>query len=256
MASPIGRRTLFAAGALGAVALAGCATTSVAATSAAASGDGTTDGLPNLAPDATADAFARQRVVPVLRDETASAALRTARAWIAAGCSVIELTTSTPDVFSAARTLVKEGITVGIGTMRNREHVAMAADAGASFVLSFATFPALIEEATARGITPIPGTATPTEVYASLAAPIIKVFPAATLGIPYLEALRTVYPGIRTTVTGGITDDPADAIAWLTAGATAVGPAGSLLGTAEDLGDATLQRRIGDYLSTVQSAVL
>ena len=254
MATPIGRRTLFSAGALGAVALAGCATTSVAATNGASNATETTDGLPNLEPNAIADAFAAQRVVPVLRDATADSALRTAQAWIAAGCTIIELTTSTPDVFSAARTLVKQGITVGIGTMRNREHVSMAADAGASFVLSFATFPALIEEAVARGITPIPGTATPTEVYASLAAPIIKVFPAATLGIPYLEALRTVYPGIRTSVTGGITDDPADAIAWLTAGALAVGPAGTVLGTIDDLGQSALEQRISAYLAAVQSA--
>ena len=254
MATPIGRRTLFSAGALGAVALAGCATTSVAATSAASSATEVTDGLPNTSANAIADAFAAQRVVPVLRDATADSALRTARAWISAGCTVIELTTSTPDVFSAARTLVNEGITVGIGTMRNREHVAMAADAGASFVLSFATFPALLEEAVARGITPIPGTATPTEVYESLAAPIIKVFPAATLGIPYLEALRTVYPGIRTSVTGGITDDPVDAIAWLAAGAIAVGPAGSLLGTVDDLGQSALEAKIRAYLTAVQSA--
>jgi 2-dehydro-3-deoxyphosphogluconate aldolase/(4S)-4-hydroxy-2-oxoglutarate aldolase len=254
MASSIGRRTLFSASALGAVALAGCATTSVAATSASTSGAGDNDGLPNLEPNVVADAIAAQRVVPVLRDATAEAALNTARAWIAAGCTIIELTTSTPDVFSAARTLVGEGVTVGIGTMRTREHVAQAADAGASFVLSFATFPALIEEALARGITPIPGTATPTEVYVSLAAPVIKVFPAATLGIGYLEALRTVYPGIRTTVTGGITDHPADAIAWLAAGATSVGPGGNLLGSLEELSPSALQSRINAYVSEVQAA--
>lgn len=191
----------------------------------------------------------------MLRDPSPQEALATAEAWIAAGCSVIELTTSTPDVFSVVRTLADRGIYVGVGTMRSAEQVSEAAAAGAKFVLSFATFPGLIAQAQAEGITPIPGTMTPTEVFASLQAPLIKVFPAATVGIGYLEALQVVYPGIRTQVTGGIGDTPEDSVAWLKAGATAVGVAGDVCGRVADVGAEAVTQNARVYLDAVRSAL-
>jgi 2-dehydro-3-deoxyphosphogluconate aldolase/(4S)-4-hydroxy-2-oxoglutarate aldolase len=212
-----------------------------------------TNGLPNLLPDATADQFAAQQIVPVLRNSTAGGALATAQAWIAAGCTCIELTTSTPDVFTVAERLSAEGAFVGIGTMRSADDVNSAADAGARYVLSFATFPALIDTALDRGLTPIPGTMTPTEVFASLRAPIIKIFPAATVGIGYLKALQVVYPGVRTQVTGGIGATPVDARAWLDAGATAVGVPGDVCGTAETDGADAVAESVRRYLAALQA---
>ena len=244
----IERRSLLAASlVVPAVALAACAP------GANAGAVTSTTGSPNLAPDATADQFAAQRIVPVLRNPTAEGALATARAWVAAGCSCIEFTTSTPDVFSIAQTLASEGVYVGIGTMRSADHVNSAADAGARYVLSFATFPALIDTAIDRGLTPIPGTMTPTEVFTSLRAPIIKIFPAATVGIGYLEALQIVYPGLRTQVTGGVGATPADSRAWLDAGATAVGVPGDVCGTSENDGAAGVTESARRYLAAIRA---
>lgn len=212
-------------------------------------------GQANTSPDPTADAFAAQRVVPVLRDASPELALATARAWISGGCSVIELTTSTPDVFSAVATLADEGIYVGVGTMHSASQVDEAADAGAKFVLSFATYPELITQAFSRGITPIPGTMTPTEVYNSLAAPVIKIFPASIVGIDFVTYMKLFFPGIRTQVTGGVGSTPDETAEWLRAGATAVGVSGDVCGRVAELGEATVRDNVREYLARVQELV-
>lgn len=218
----IDRRRLLAAG-LGGLAAVGM----VGAPTARAAGDG----LPNTSHHRVLDRMARQRAIPVFRDPSWREALASARRWVRAGATVVELTTSTPEVHRATRALVADGVTVGVGTMRTRDDVRRAAAAGASAVFSPGTFPALIDEAMAQGIVPVPGTMTPTEVYQSLAAPMIKIYPADVLGISYLESLLAVYPDLRTYPNGAFTADPGIARAWLAAGATAIGIAG---GTFDD----------------------
>ena len=250
------RGLLVAMAAVGGAGLAACAPSSGSGAASEASDSSvagrTTDGLPDLAPNSVVDAFARQRAVPVLRDSSAEAARRTAETWAEAGATTVELTTSVPDVFSLVPRLVSQGLTVGVGTMRTAEQVTRAAEAGATFVLSFATFPELISTAVERGITPIPGTMTPTEIFNSLAAPMIKVFPASVLGPDYQADLSVLFPGIRTVATGGITSDPADSRAWLAAGATAVGPAGDLFGDPNEEPAPRVRRRIEAYLAALR----
>lgn len=249
------RRGLFAAGAVGAggLVLSGCSTPADATSTAGLPGGpgGTVDGLPNTSSNATVDLLADTKIVPVLRDPTPDRAMATARAWVEGGCRAIELTTTTPDVFHVAAMLAKDGVTVGVGTMRTVDHIQMAKEAGASFVPSFATWPQLIETASSLGLVPVPGTSTPTEVFASLAAPMIKIFPARILGLDYLETLRVLFPGIRTQVTGGVGLTPADARAWLAAGATIVAPPGDLLGRVEEIGAAALSQRVRQYRTAV-----
>ncbi|MGI9186815.1 MAG: bifunctional 4-hydroxy-2-oxoglutarate aldolase/2-dehydro-3-deoxy-phosphogluconate aldolase [Gaiellales bacterium] len=233
------RRDLLVAGLGGIV-----ATGLISAAAADAVTGGTPEGLPNMAHHRVLNQMARPRAIPVFRDATWRAALTSARRWVSCGATVVELTTSTPDVHRAARALVADGVTVGIGTMRTRDDVRRAAAAGAAMALAPGTFPGLIDEAQAQGIVPVPGTMTPTEVYQSLAAPIIKIYPANVVGVPYLDALLAVYPGLRTYPNGGFTADPTIARAWLAAGATAIGIAGA---TFDD------EAAIRAYLAAVQS---
>ena len=214
----IDRRGLLAVG-LGGVVAAGM----IGATTADAASVGAKDGLPNTAHFRVVDRMARQRAIPVIRDSSWRVALSSARRWVAAGATIVELTTSTADVHRATRALVADGVAVGVGTMRTRDDVRRAAAAGASVVFAPGTFPALIDEALAQGIVPVPGTMTPTEVYQSLAAPMVKIYPAEVVGIAYLKALLAVYPDLRTYPNGGFTADPTIARAWLAAGATAIG---------------------------------
>ena len=244
----------------GGLALAGCATQATGATgtsaaaAAASSSSSTSDGLPNTAPNPVVDLLHNQQVVPVLRDPTPDAAMRTARAWVDAGCRAIELTTTTNDVFHVAMMLARDGVTVGVGTLHSVEQVHQAADAGASFALSFATWPGLIAAASERGMVPIPGTMTPSEVVASLAAPVVKIFPAKLLGVDYLKTLLRLLPGLRTQVAGADTTDPAAARVWLDAGATFIGIDGNMFGAVNDVGEAQITLRARDYMTHVGGA--
>jgi len=259
------RRAFLAAGTAGAggLALMGCATTATGATAAGgasvatdsgSTAASTTDGLPNTSPNPVVSLLEKQQVVPVLRDPSPDTAMRTAQAWVAAGCQAIELTTTTPDVFHVAMMLGRDGVTVGVGTLHSVEQVKQAADAGASFALSFASWPGLISAATEHGMVPIPGTMTPTEVVASLAAPVVKIFPANILGVDYLRTLLVLLPGLRTQVAGADTADPADARIWLDAGATFVGVNANMFGPVNDVGGSQITSRARDYLSHVGGA--
>ena len=242
------RRGLLVAGAVGAVGagtlLAGCATSASSADASASTADST--GLPNLTPNPVIDVLAAQRVLPVLRDSSPESAMRTAQAWIEGGCRAVELTTTTPDVFHVAMMLAKERGTVGVGTLHKVQQADQAADAGASYALSFATWPGLIARCQERGLMPVPGTMTPSEVYVSLAAPLIKIFPASLLGPAYVTTLRVLLPGLRTQVTGGIGATPQESRAWLDAGATVVGVDGDMFGTS-----AGAASQVRDYLAAV-----
>ena len=188
------------------------------------------------------DELARQRVLPVLRAADVTDAVATARAAAAAGCRVVELTTSTPDVEEAIRPLVSDGLVVGVGTIRDAADVPRFVAAGASFVVSFWNPPGFVAAATAAGVAAIPGGFTTSELAAAQAdgAAAVKLFPATLADPGYIPALRPLLPGLRLLVTGGI--DPEGVGPWLAAGALAVGLGGSL-GTAVTVGAAEVERR-------------
>lgn len=174
--------------------------------------------------DAALAALAAARFVPVLRAASADRAIAAGRALARGGCTVIELTLTTPDVDVAIAALVMEGLTVGAGTVMTEADAALAIVAGASFLVS----PHLAQEVAAvarhHGRLYIPGALTPTEVIAASAAgaPVIKIFPVGAMGGPaYLKMLRDPLPHMRFFPTGGVTR--ADLPAYLAAGAVAVG---------------------------------
>lgn len=191
-------------------------------------GRGFADGRPNRSANAIARVFAQARVVPVLRDASEKAALRTSAIWLEGGARTVELTTSVPGAFRAARTLAREGVIVGMGTIRDRDDIRRAAAAGVRYVLAPGNVPGMIETARAEGVTPIPGAMTPTEVRWALSAPIVKIFPMDLLDVGYLSTLRVLFPGIRLYPNGGFTTDPSDARRAIAAGALACGVSASL----------------------------
>lgn len=155
-----------------------------------------------------------QRLLPVLRTAEPVESL------ISAGCRVIELTTSISgwaDVLAD----VRERVIAGVGTVATAEQARLALDAGAAFLVSPYPAPGVREVARRRGAVFIEGGFTPAEVAAAAGRGAAKLFPAHVGGISYLRSLRAVLPDAVIIPTGGIA--PADAPAWLDAGAAAVG---------------------------------
>ena len=148
-------------------------------------------------------------VVPVLVIETAAVALPLARALLAGGLPVLEITLRTPAALEVIRTLAGEleGAIVGAGTVLTPTQYRDAERAGARFVVSPGATSTLLEAAAASPVPLLPGTATASEVMRLLehGCRYLKFFPAEPAGgIAYLKALASPLPEARFCPTGGI----------------------------------------------------
>ncbi|KUR78377.1 bifunctional 4-hydroxy-2-oxoglutarate aldolase/2-dehydro-3-deoxy-phosphogluconate aldolase [Novosphingobium sp. Fuku2-ISO-50] len=156
-------------------------------------------------------------VIPVLVIEDASHAVPVARALVAGGLRVLEVTLRTPvalDVIRAMRTV--EGAIVGAGTVVNPDDLKAAIDAGAEFIVSPGLTPRLGEAAATSGIPFLPGTANAADIMLGLDLGLahFKFFPAATSGgLPALKALAAPFHQVKFCPTGGI--NQGNAAEWL-----------------------------------------
>jgi 2-dehydro-3-deoxyphosphogluconate aldolase / (4S)-4-hydroxy-2-oxoglutarate aldolase len=180
-----------------------------------------------------------QRLLPVLREPDADAAVARVSALAAAGCGVVELTTSTAGWDRALAGTVgltdRSGrrLVVGMGTVSTEEQAATAVGAGAAFLVSPYPAPAVRAVADRAGIVFIEGGFAPGEIAAAAAHGPAKVFPAHVGGPAYIKSLLAVLPGAVLIPTGGITIE--EASDYLAAGAPAVGVGSSLPADPEQL---------------------
>ena len=149
-------------------------------------------------------------VVPVvvLKDETQAVPL--ARALAEGGLPIIELTLRTPSAIEAIRRIAAEvpEILVGAGTILDARQAEQAAAAGAQFLVSPGSTPALLDAMDATGLPYLPGTSTVSEMLAvaERGRTEMKFFPAeAAGGAPYLASVAGPLPQLRFCPTGGIT---------------------------------------------------
>ena len=180
--------------------------------------------------DELIDRIGRARVIPVIRVESAAAAVERAQAAREAGLDVIELTTTTadwPDALRELRAAAPDAATA-VGTVTTRAAAELAIELGAAFLVSPYPAPAVAEAAEAAGVLFMEGGFSPDQIARANERGVAKLFPAHLGGIRYLRSLLSVLPGARIVPTGGI--GPDDAEAWLEAGAFAVG--GSEFGAA------------------------
>lgn len=150
-------------------------------------------------------------VLPVVAVDTIDRALRLAEALQAGGLHAIELTLRTPAALDALRALKREGgdLVIGMGTVTNAQQMRASIDAGADFLVTPGTPPALAHALVDAGIPVIPGGATPTEFMALMARgfKVCKLFPAnAAGGIAMLAGLAGPLPSLKLCPTGGISD--------------------------------------------------
>jgi 2-dehydro-3-deoxyphosphogluconate aldolase / (4S)-4-hydroxy-2-oxoglutarate aldolase len=125
-------------------------------------------------------------------------------------------------------------LALGAASVRSVEAVGAVAAAGYGYAVSPILEPALLHHARAEGIELIPGVMSPSEVHQarSMGCPIVKLFPAAPLGMGYWRLLRAPLgePMPFCIAAGGL--GPADVLPWLAAGVDAVALGSSL--TARD----------------------
>jgi Entner-Doudoroff aldolase len=162
--------------------------------------------------------FRQAVVIPVLTIERLEDAVPLARALVAGGVRVLEVTLRTPAAIPAAQAIianVPEAV-VGIGTILTADDLARAEALGAVFGISPGATPDLLEAAAASALPFAPGIATASELMQALAHDfnLVKFFPAEPSGgIKALRALAGPFPDARFCPTGGIGE--ANAVAWL-----------------------------------------
>ncbi len=148
-------------------------------------------------------------VIPVLTIKDAAVAVPLARALVAGGLPVIEVTLRTPAALDAIRAIAREvpAAVVGAGTITRVEDIQAATAAGSRFLVSPGT-PAALAEALAEVPVPVlPGCATVTEAMALAARGFtaLKFFPAEPSGgAAFLKSLSGPLPGLVFCPTGGI----------------------------------------------------
>jgi 2-dehydro-3-deoxyphosphogluconate aldolase/(4S)-4-hydroxy-2-oxoglutarate aldolase len=160
--------------------------------------------------------FANTSVVPVLTIERVEDAVPLARALAAGGLSVIEVTLRTDAALDAVQAIAAEvpETVVGIGTVTQASDIAFAFSAGAKFLATPGTPPALAV-ALAKALIPvIPSCATVSEAMAlsALGFSVLKFFPAeSTGGIGFLKAIAAPLPELSFFPSGGVDANTAPA---------------------------------------------
>ena len=181
--------------------------------------------------------FALAPVVPVITIEEAKAAVPLARALVAGGLRVIEITLRTPAAAEAARAIIAEvpEALVGIGTVLTGKDLERAAALRAAFAISPGQSAELLDAADAGDLPFAPGIQTPSDLIACVTRgfDLVKFFPAVPAGgLPALSALAGPFPQLRYCPTGGISE--ANVAQWL-AHPKVVAVGGSWVAPASDI---------------------
>jgi 2-dehydro-3-deoxyphosphogluconate aldolase/(4S)-4-hydroxy-2-oxoglutarate aldolase len=153
--------------------------------------------------------MAALRVLPVVELPSAADAVPLARALLAGGIDVIEITMRTPDALEGLRAVrrVHPQMLAGAGTVRSVDDARAALDAGAQFIVSPGTVIEVIELCRTDGVPVLAGACTPTEVNAAVGAgaDAVKFFPAEAMGgSRLLKALIAPFRNVPFVPTGGI----------------------------------------------------
>jgi len=152
---------------------------------------------------------AQTPVIPVLTIERAADAVPLARALVAGGLPVIEVTLRTKAALDAIKAIAGEvpDCVVGVGTVTRLPDIAAAIAAGAKYLVSPGT-PSELASALAEASVPaLPGCATVSEAMALAARGfrVLKFFPAeASGGTAWLKSVAAPLPDIKFCPTGGI----------------------------------------------------
>lgn len=163
-----------------------------------------------------ASLLARTPVVPVLVIEEVKSAVPLARALVAGGLPLLEITLRTPaalDVIRAIRAEVEDAV-VGAGTVLTPARLDEVERCGGRFAVSPGATQSLLDAARVHPVPLLPGAATASEVMRLLEHGYrhMKFFPAEPAGgVALLKALASPLPAARFCPTGGIDAERASA---------------------------------------------
>jgi 2-dehydro-3-deoxyphosphogluconate aldolase/(4S)-4-hydroxy-2-oxoglutarate aldolase len=156
--------------------------------------------------------FQQARIIPVLTIDDAESGIGLARALVAGGMPVLEVTLRTRGALEAVRAIkatVPDAI-VGVGTVVRLQDVRSAADAGVRFAVSPGLSEELAKAAADAKLPYMPAVQTGSEIMTArrLGFTTLKFFPAKPAGgVAALRAFAPVFPDVAFCPTGGVGAD-------------------------------------------------
>ena len=149
-------------------------------------------------------------VIPVIVLHDVAHAVPMARALVAGGIRMLEVTLRTPQALACMEAIAKEvpGAVVGAGTVRSAADAAAAAKAGARFAVSPGYTKTVGQACRDHGLSLLPGVATGSEIMMALEDGYteLKFFPAMQAGGPaMLKAWGGPFFDVKFCPTGGVT---------------------------------------------------
>ena len=148
-------------------------------------------------------------IVPVVVLDKVEDAVPTAKALLAGGVDVMEITLRTKAGMGCIREVAENcpDTYVGAGTVVTLEQCKEAVEAGAKFIVSPGFNREVVEWCLAEGIAVTPGCVTPTEITEALllGVKVLKFFPANIYGgLEAMKALSGPFGDVKFVPTGGI----------------------------------------------------
>ncbi len=160
----------------------------------------------------------KYRVVSICRRLYGEDLFELAKALTDGGIGMIEVTfdqadpdcvKKTTDAISLLATKFEGKLLPGAGTVTTPAQVDAAAKAGAKYIISPNTDPAVIARTKELGLVSMPGAMTPSEIMTAHneGADFVKLFPAGYLGFPYIKDIMAPISHVKLVATGGVVNE-------------------------------------------------
>ena len=177
------------------------------------------------------DRFRELPLIGILRGVQADSIDSIVETAVSSGLQTIEITMNTPGAPDLIRRAVKSAqgrLMIGAGTVVTSEHMKLALDAGARFIVSPTLVYDVVEYCRDNEIPVFPGAFTPQEIYNAwvAGATMVKIFPAQFMGPGYIKEIKGPFNSIDILACGGITSE--NIRSYFDCGASAVAFGGSV----------------------------
>lgn len=178
------------------------------------------------------DKIRRDGLVVIIRNIATEDILETVESLYEGGARVFEVALNSRDCYKQIKMLkeeYKDKIIIGAGTVINMERAEAAHEAGADFYLTPGLDDGVLRYSLENSIPVIPGVFTPSEVQKCLGMgfTFLKLFPANSLHMNYVNNLKGPYDEFDVMAVGGVSEENLQE--FLNAGHTAAGMGGKLV---------------------------
>lgn len=180
----------------------------------------------------------RYKIVAIVRGMEPELCVALSEALYAGGIRLMEITFDqkgkipferTADAISELQKKWEDQMQIGAGTVLSMKQLYMAKEAGAGYIVTPNTNPAIIREAKKLDMAVLAGAMTPSEIEAAYeaGADLVKIFPVTAVGMEYLKAVQAPLGHIPMLAVGGVNEK--NISEFLKAGMVGAGVGGNLV---------------------------